>query len=95
MGNLMEYEAGQELYYLEGKDLVLRVKILENNSDPWTEAYELKVKEIVQEGSSRFFLGIRLEEDFYCHKKRATFFRDLWDLTENLPENGKGIILID
>ncbi|MEK6896986.1 MAG: hypothetical protein AABW93_00465 [Nanoarchaeota archaeon] len=79
---MVSHKAGQELFYREGEDLVLRVKVLEDKSNKTTEAYGLKIQGILRDGTSRFAHDIQLGKTFVCARERSSILGGLWELTE-------------
>ena len=79
---MADYEIGQELLYREGKDLALRVSVLENLSDKKTEAYRLEIQQIIGDGTSRFSKEIKEGAIFTCARERTSILGGLWELTK-------------
>lgn len=83
---MTSYKIGQKLLYregyLKGRDLVLRVNVLEDLSDKKTEAYRLAIQQIIKDGASRFSKEIKEGAIFTCTRERNSLLGGLWDLTE-------------
>ena len=83
----MDYDVGKELYYHED-GMVLRVEVLENNSDERREAYRLRVMKVLRDNPI-LAEPTKEDEEFSCDKLREVYAGGLWHLTEI---TGKGII---
>lgn len=79
---MADYEIGQELLYREGRDLALRVSVLENLSDKKIEKYRLKIQQIVRDGTSRFSKEIKEGAIFTCSREKKSILSGLWQLTK-------------
>lgn len=79
---MADYEIGQELFYREGRDLALRVNVLEDLSNKKTEAYRLEIRQIIGDGTSRFSKEIKEGAIFTCSRERNSILGGLWQLTK-------------